>query len=160
MAPMAPTLEEFEEEVLAFLDTHASPRRDRDAPWGEGSDRVGLFEEKTREQELAELAAARAWRREVFDAGFGWLTGPFRYGGRDLTPAYERSWQSLQARYEVPQATMFAIGLGMVAPTILAHGTEVAKERYLRPLYRGDVVGCQLFSEPGAGSDLASLQTR
>ncbi|MGH9127038.1 MAG: acyl-CoA dehydrogenase family protein [Acidimicrobiales bacterium] len=157
---MAPTLEEFEEEAVAFLDAHASPRSDRKAGWGEGSDRVGLFEEKTREQELAELAAAKAWRRQVFDAGFGWLTGPARLGGRDLTPAHERRWQSLETRYDVPPSTMFAIGLGMVAPTILAHGTEVAKDRYLRALYRGDVVGCQLFSEPGAGSDLASLQTR
>ena len=48
----------------------------------------------------------------------------------------------------------------MVAPTILAHATEEVKERYLRPMYRGDIVACQLFSEPGAGSDLAGLQTR
>ena len=48
----------------------------------------------------------------------------------------------------------------MVAPTILAHGTDVAKDAYLKAMYRGDIVGCQLFSEPGAGSDLASLQTR
>ncbi len=54
----------------------------------------------------------------------------------------------------------FGIGLGMVAPTILAHGTDADKDAYLRKMYRGDIVGCQLFSEPGAGSDLASLQTR
>ncbi len=48
----------------------------------------------------------------------------------------------------------------MVAPTILAHATEEVKERYLRKMYRGDIVGCQLFSEPGAGSDLAGLQTQ
>jgi alkylation response protein AidB-like acyl-CoA dehydrogenase len=153
-------LEEFEQSARAFLDAHAKPRGDRRAAWGEGSDRVGLFEEKSREQERAELAEAQAWRRQVFDAGFGWLTGPHRYGGRDLPPEFERRWSALQARYEVPPGTMFAIGLGMVAPTILAHGTEAAKERYLKGLYRGDVVGCQLFSEPGAGSDLASLQTK
>ena len=153
-------LDEFEQEAVAFLDRHAPRKPDRQAAWGEGSDRVGLFEEKSEEQELAELAAAQAWRNQVFDAGFGWLTGPRSYGGRELPPAYERRWQAVQARYDVPPVTVFAIGLGMVAPTLLAHGTEAAKERYLRALYRGDVVGCQLFSEPGAGSDLASVVTK
>ena len=55
---------------------------------------------------------------------------------------------------------VYGIGLGMVAPTILAHATDEVKEAYLRPMYRGDIVGCQLFSEPSSGSDLASLQTR
>ena len=155
-----PSLEEFEREAVAFLDARATRRADHRQPWGQGSDRVGLFEEKTREQELAELAAAQAWKSQVFDAGFGWLTGPTAYGGRGLPAEYERRWQSVQARYDVPPTTVFAIGLGMVAPTILAHGSDVAKESYLRALHRGDVVGCQLFSEPGAGSDLASLQTR
>ncbi|MDQ6613501.1 MAG: acyl-CoA dehydrogenase family protein [Actinomycetota bacterium] len=155
-----PGLDGFEQAAVAFLDAHARRKADRPATWGEGSDRVGLFEEKTREQERAELEEAQAWRRQVFDAGFGWLTGPARYGGRELPSAYERRWHEVEARYVLPPGTVFAIGLGMVAPTILAHGTERAKERYLRGLYRGDVVGCQLFSEPGAGSDLASLQTK
>ena len=56
--------------------------------------------------------------------------------------------------------TAYGIGLGMVAPTILAHATDEVKERYLQSLWRGDIVACQLFSEPGAGSDLAGLQTK
>ena len=61
----------------------------------------------------------------------------------------------------MPNQRAFTIGLGMVAPTILAHGTRrQAKDDYLAKMYRGDIVGCQLFSEPGAGSDLASLQTK
>jgi acyl-CoA dehydrogenase len=51
------------------------------------------------------------------------------------------------------------VEFGMVGPIILAHGTGFAKERFLRKIYRGDILACQLFSEPGAGSDLASLQT-
>jgi alkylation response protein AidB-like acyl-CoA dehydrogenase len=155
------SLEEFETEAVAFLDAHAPRRSARDAAWGEGSDRVGLFEEeKSFEQEQAELAIAKAWRRKVFDAGFGWITGPLHYGGRELPAAYERRWQAAQARYDLPSGNAFGIGLGMVAPTILAHGTDGAKERYLTALYRGDIVACQLFSEPGAGSDLAGLQTK
>src|SRR6202007_1757293 len=59
-----------------------------------------------------------------------------------------------------PPQRIYDIGLGMVAPAILAFGTDVAKDRYLRAMHRGDIVGCQLFSEPGAGSDLASISTR
>jgi alkylation response protein AidB-like acyl-CoA dehydrogenase len=60
----------------------------------------------------------------------------------------------------VPNQTFFGIGLGMVAPTILAHGTPKARDAYLKAMYRAEIVGCQLFSEPGAGSDLAALGTR
>jgi len=150
----------FRDEALAFLNAHAAPRPARRTAWGEGSDRVGLFEEKSTEEERAEVAAAQAWRRKVFDAGFGWITGPSAYGGRELPAAYERLWQSLQRRYLVPPETALGIGLGMVAPTILAHGSRPAQDRYLRAMHRGDTIACQLFSEPGAGSDLASLQTR
>ena len=63
--------------------------------------------------------------------------------------------------YDVPTgANLFLVGLGMVAPTTLAHGTEQAKATYLRALWRADLIGCQLFSEPGAGSDLANISTR
>src|SRR5438445_811720 len=154
------TEEQFREEALAFLDANAKPRQPERTGWGEGSDTVGLFAEKTREQELAELAEAKAWKGLVFDAGFGWITGPAQYGGRALPAAYDRAWQSLSSRYDTPSQQAFGIGLGMVAPTILAHATDKVKDLYLRDLYRGDIVACQLFSEPGAGSDLAGLQTR
>src|SRR5438270_285752 len=81
-------------------------------------------------------------------------------GGRELSASYERVYSSIEAGYATPSQSPFGIGLGMVAPTILAHATDTAKNLYLRALYRGEIVGCQLFSEPGAGSDLAGLQTK
>jgi alkylation response protein AidB-like acyl-CoA dehydrogenase len=153
------TEEEFKSQARAFLEANAKPRGQEQAGWGEGSDKVGLFAEKTREQEQAELAEAKAWRAQVFDAGFGWITGPSQYGGRGLPSSYERAWQALESRYDTPSQAAFGIGLGIIAPTILAHATEPVKERYLRALWRGDIVACQLFSEPGAGSDLAGLST-
>jgi alkylation response protein AidB-like acyl-CoA dehydrogenase len=158
---MADVIDEgaFSSQALAFLDANAKLRSDERTGWGEGSDRVALFSEKTREQERAEVNDAKAWRTTVFDAGFGWITGPAQYGGRELPASYERTWLGLQARYDVPSGARFGIGLGMVAPTILAHGTDTVKDRYLRALYRAEIVACQLFSEPGAGSDLAGLQT-
>jgi alkylation response protein AidB-like acyl-CoA dehydrogenase len=155
-----PTVDEFAREGKAFLDAHAKPRPEEKFVWGEGSDRVGVLDEKTPEQEAAELRAAKAWKAAEFDAGFGWITGPEHLGGRGLTTAHERAYGGLRGDYSIPSQTAFGIGLGMVAPTILAHAVPEVQERYLRSMYRGDIVGCQLFSEPVAGSDLAGIQTR
>ena len=152
---------EFRAEALEFLDAHASRRgAAKEFVWGEGSDNVSILEEKTAEQEAAELAAAKAWKATEFDAGFGWITGPEEYGGRALPAAYDRTYRELASHYALASTQAFGIGLGMVAPTILAHAIPEVKERYLRSLYRGDIVACQLFSEPVAGSDLAGIQTR
>jgi alkylation response protein AidB-like acyl-CoA dehydrogenase len=152
--------EQFDREALAFLEANAKLRVEEKKGWGQGSDSVALFAERSHQEEEAEVDAAKAWRQQVFDAGFGWMTGPQAYGGRELPASYERIYQSREAAFDTPPQTPFGIGLGMVAPTILAHATEATKQRYLRSLYRGDIIACQLFSEPGAGSDLASLQTR
>ncbi|MGZ6975993.1 MAG: acyl-CoA dehydrogenase family protein [Acidimicrobiia bacterium] len=154
------TEDAFQEEALEFLNANAALKVEEKTGWGEGQDKVGLFAEKDREQERAEVEEAKKWRQSVFDAGFGWITGPSRYGGRELPASFERLWGTLQAQYEVPSGAPFGIGLGMVAPTILAHAIPEVRERYLRSMYRGDIVGCQLFSEPIAGSDLAGIQTR
>jgi acyl-CoA dehydrogenase len=157
---MTISVEEFAVEARAFLDAHAEVRREESFAWGRGSDKVGILEEKSPAEEAAELAAAKSWKAAEFDAGFGWITGPEEYGGRALAPAHDRAYRELAAGYSVPSQMAFAIGLGMVAPTILAHATPEVREACLRPLYRGDIVACQLFSEPVAGSDLAGIQTR
>nr|MBA2624727.1 acyl-CoA dehydrogenase family protein [Acidimicrobiia bacterium] len=159
MYPMI-TEESFRDEAVAFLEANATPRSEEKFVWGEGSDKVALFDEKARETEQRQLEEAKAWRAKRFDAGLGWISGPEEYGGRGLPASYDRLYSSLEARYEVPNQSFFGIGLGMVAPTILAHAAEETRARYLPGMYRGDIVGCQLFSEPGAGSDLASLQAR
>jgi acyl-CoA dehydrogenase len=154
------TEEAFRQEVVAFLDANAKPRGEEKFVWGEGSDRVSLFDEKSRDAERRQLEEAKAWRAKRYDAGLGWISGPPELGGRGLPAGYDRLYSALESRYEVPNQSFFGIGLGMVAPTIQAHATEDVKRKYLPAMYRGDIVGCQLFSEPGAGSDLASLQSR
>ena len=152
--------EAFADAALEFLQANAKPRIEEKTGWGEGSDKVGLLSEKTPEEEAAEVAEAKAWRQKVFDAGFAWITGPTEYGGRGLTSAYERRYQAVESGFDTPSQSPFGIGLGMVAPTILAHATPEVKDAYLRRLWRGEMVACQLFSEPVAGSDLAGLQTK
>jgi alkylation response protein AidB-like acyl-CoA dehydrogenase len=152
--------QDFRSEATAFLGSNAQRRGEEKFVWGEGSDRVGVLEEKTPEQEKADLEVGKQWKAKEFDAGFGWITGPEEYGGRALPAPYERAYRELASRFALPDTHHFGIGLGMVAPTILAHAIPEVRERYLRRLYRGDIVGCQLFSEPVAGSDLAGIQTR
>src|SRR3954469_14333218 len=154
------TEDQFRADAVAFLEANAKPRQEETTAWGEGSDKVGLLAEKTFEEEMEEVREAKSWRAQVFDAGFGWITGPCHYGGRELPSSYERIWQAENGRFDTPSEQPFGIGLGMVAPTILAHATEKVKDAYLRKMYRGDLVACQLFSEPAAGSDLAGLQGR
>ena len=155
------SIEEFTDEARGFLDADAEKKPQMtDFVWGEGSDDVGLFKEDDRDAEAIDAEIAKQWRRKRFDNGFGWITGPEKFGGRGLTGAHERAYQSVEAEYVTPNMGVFMISLGMIAPTILAHATPEVQDMYLRGMYRGDVVGCQLFSEPGAGSDLASLQTK
>ena len=154
------TVEEFETEARAFLEANAEPRVEVQRAWGEGSDQVSLLPERTLDEELAELEQARAWAQKRFDAGFGWITGPMQYGGRGLTRDHQRAYDAAEGQFAIPPMTAYGIGLGMVAPTILAHAIDEVKDRYLRKMWRGDIVACQLFSEPGAGSDLAGIQTR
>jgi len=160
-ASAAPTIDEFVAEAKAFVDAHAKPKPEQTKfVWGEGSEAVTVLEEKTRDEERRILDAARTYRQARFDAGFGWITGPTEYGGRGLSKEYQAAYDTVESQYLTPNQGPYLIGLGMIAPTILAHGTDAAKEAYLRKLWRGDIVACQLFSEPGAGSDLASLQMR
>ena len=156
-----PTLEQFQADALAFLEANA-PRKEAEKKfvWGEGADKVSMFEEKDRQAEKLDVAEACAWRQKKFDAGFGYLFGSEQYGGRGLPAAYSRVYDTLEAKYEIPNQSCFTIGLGMVAPTIVDHGSDIARDLYVHKMYRGDIVGCQLFSEPGAGSDLANLSTK
>jgi len=152
----------FTEEARAWLREHARLRR---APepyaWGEGPDSVALFHNLSADEERAHLDAARAWQRQKSDAGYGSITWPVEYGGAGLPPAYEAAYRREEARFETPKGhEAISITLELIAPTILALGTTEQKDRYLRAMRRTDEMWCQLFSEPGAGSDLASLACR
>jgi alkylation response protein AidB-like acyl-CoA dehydrogenase len=103
-----------------------------------------------------------AFLRARFDAGLAWVAFPEGLGGlgapRALQPMVDEAFAAAGAPDNEP--LRIGIGLGMAAPTILRHGTDAQRERFLRPLWTGEEVWCQLFSEPGAGSDLAALATR
>jgi alkylation response protein AidB-like acyl-CoA dehydrogenase len=100
--------------------------------------------------------------RARFDAGLAWVHYPAGLGGQGLPRSFQATVDAEFAAAGAPDnnPARIGIGLGMAAPTILAYGSEEQKQRWLRPLWTGEEVWCQLFSEPGAGSDLAGLATR
>jgi alkylation response protein AidB-like acyl-CoA dehydrogenase len=114
-----------------------------------------------REHDPAAMSPGEFWRAR-FDAGLADVHYPPGHGGlglaRGLQPAAEE--ELARAGAPAPDPSRNVIGLGMAAPTIIAYGTEEQKRRWLRPLWTGEEIWCQLFSEPGAGSDVASLATR
>ena len=153
------TIAEFEKEALAFLEANVERRAVEKAfVWGEGADT--FYRERDRDQEAANAEEAKAWRNKKFKAGFGWITGPKKFGGRELPASYDRLYNQLEVQFRVPDQSCFTIGLGMVAPTILAHASPAALDLYVKQMWSAEIIGCQLFSEPGAGSDLASLTTK
>ncbi len=111
------------------------------------------------EDEAEIVAARRKWQGKLAEAGLAGVTWPKEYGGQGLGPIEQVICNQEIARAKVP-GILDAIGVGMLGPTIIAHGSEEQKGRYLGPMLHGDEVWCQLFSEPAAGSDLAAVQTR
>ena len=96
-----------------------------------------------------------------FDKGLAWVHFPEGLGGLGFEPKYQSRINQKLADAGAPNpARRNVIGYGMGAPTVLTHGTDEQRHRYLRPLFTGEEVWCQLFSEPGAGSDVAGLATR
>jgi alkylation response protein AidB-like acyl-CoA dehydrogenase len=151
--------EDFRSRARAFLAEHAAPRRAPapDDVDGDGHGDGGGEAPVARDDEG--VARAKAFQAALFDAGLAGITWPAEYGGQGLTSREQQIWNEEAAGYELPTGP-FTIGHGMCGPTLLSMGTEEQKQRYIRPMLRGDEIWSQLFSEPGAGSDVASLQTR
>ncbi len=152
---------QFSTRVRAFFDAHAEPARPKG--WGLGSDAVvgsGLARDGDRVDHDAGLAAARAYQAALFDAGLAWLSGPAELGGADLSNEEIAEFRRIAREFEKVDTSVFMIGQRIVAPAIAAFGTATQQQQFLRTIFRGELVGCQLFSEPDAGSDLASLRCR
>jgi alkylation response protein AidB-like acyl-CoA dehydrogenase len=117
------------------------------------------------EQLLADFPPGETKPREFmgaqFDRGLAWVHFPEGMGGGGLSPNLHSHVTRTLAKAGAPTAGLVnLIGYGMVAPTLVAHGTTAQQQRFLRPLFTGEEIWCQLFSEPGAGSDVAGLATR
>jgi alkylation response protein AidB-like acyl-CoA dehydrogenase len=143
----------FRKEVVAFLEANAELKTGTDADWTRGA----MAEDPAAIAEYGRRC--REWQRTLFDHGWAGITWPEAYGGRGGTPTESIIFGQEAARFDVTTGFVGA-AQQLVGPPILRFGTEDQKQRYLPPLLRGDELWCQLFSEPGAGSDLAALATR
>ena len=108
----------------------------------------------------AKRAYDTGWQRRLHDAGYAGISWPKEYGGRGATPSEELIFLEETERAGAPYVGCNFVSTLHAGPTIAAEGTPEQRARYLPPILRGDSVWCQGFSEPGAGSDLASLRTR
>ncbi len=136
----------YRAQVRSWLDEHK-----HEAPVLQGPDAI--------EGEDEIIAARRAWQGKLAEGGLAGVTWPKEFGGQGLGPIDQVIVNQEIARAKVP-GILDAIGVGMLGPTIIAHGSDEQKSRYLAALLHGDEVWCQMFSEPAAGSDLAAVQTR
>jgi alkylation response protein AidB-like acyl-CoA dehydrogenase len=148
----------FRAEARAWLEAHAPAKGGADdfsSPYRGNPRTVGEYEERERTY----VERCKWWQGELYRGGWAGITWPKESGGRGGTPLEAAIFAEEQARFGVSSGA-FAVGIGMAGPTIIGHGTDEQQRRYVDAMLRGDEVWCQLFSEPGAGSDLASLSTR
>jgi alkylation response protein AidB-like acyl-CoA dehydrogenase len=110
-------------------------------------------------EDIAYIDSRRAWQRRLAESGLAGVTWPREVGGQGLGPIEQVIVNQEISRADVP-GILDVIGIGMLGPCLIAHGSEDQKNRHLGPMLHGDEVWCQLFSEPAAGSDLAAVQTR
>jgi alkylation response protein AidB-like acyl-CoA dehydrogenase len=139
-------LDDFRVRVREFLAGHAATSAD-----GGGAER--------HDDGDAVVVRGKAFQNALADAGLAALTYPVEFGGAGLDAEHQKVFDEESADYEMP-SRQFMVGIGICAPTLLEYGTDEQRRSYLPALLRADAVWCQLFSEPGAGSDVASLQTR
>jgi alkylation response protein AidB-like acyl-CoA dehydrogenase len=137
-----PELADYRAKVRGWLEQHA----------GEAPQRRGREDPES-------VAAHREWQGKLAAAGFAAVAWPAEYGGQGLGPLHQVVVNQEIGRAGVP-GLFDVIGVGMLGPTLIAHGSEDQKQRHLAPMLAGEEVWCQLFSEPAAGSDLAGIQSR
>jgi len=138
----------FRAECRAWLEANAEPRK----PGDPAPDALG---ERTTPETVKQ---AQAWQKKKAEAGWTCITWPKAYGGRGGSSMQSVIWNQEEAKFRTPP-NIFGIGLGMCGPTILTHGTDAQKERWIPKMITGEEIWCQLFSEPAAGSDLAGLRS-
>jgi alkylation response protein AidB-like acyl-CoA dehydrogenase len=105
------------------------------------------------------MASAKAWQRKKAEAGYAAITWPKEWGGVGGAPWQQVIFAQEEADFETP-GNPFLIGLGMCVPTVMTAGNDADKARFVRPAVLGEEIWCQLFSEPGGGSDVAAARTR
>ncbi len=151
-----PNMAEWRAELREWLAS-VLPRRSGQS---EAVTDYAIFQNISEDDEHALLERVRAYRRQRYDAGYGAIALPLELGGAGLSMQFVVAFTAEEQAFETPQSTeLISVTTGLVGPTIATFGTDEQREKYGRPLLRSDLLCCQLFSEPSAGSDLAAVAT-
>ena len=155
-------LDTYRVQCRAWLRSQAPPRSDDGVlRWGDGSDDVSVFHALSHDDEQVHIERGQAWQQTKLEAGYGAIAWPESEGGAGLTELHAQTFREEEAAFEVPGShELLRVTINLVAPTIRAVGTDAQRLRFTRQFLATDELACQLFSEPGAGSDLAAVATR
>ena len=162
---VAISVEDFADRAAAWLSRHGDSAEveaaaDDGAP-EEGPFSVAVFHDLDFEDERAVVEDAKRWCQLKATEGYHAVTASPEFGGLGLTKEHARAFASLERGYRVPPAhEVFSVTTGLIAPTVERFGTKAQKGRFVSPFLAAELLCCQLFSEPGAGSDLAALGCR
>jgi len=154
-------LEAWRAEVRSWLASVAEPRTEEAFVWGEGDPRLHIFLSMSHDEEKAYLDRVREYRRKRYDAGYGAISLPEEVGGAGLPSVYSVAFADEEREFAVPPSSeIISVTTGLVGAAVSVFGTPEQREKYARAFLRTDMLCAQLFSEPGAGSDLAGLSTK
>ena len=157
-------VETFAAEARAWLNANATRKADSteaDQAWGVGKFSVAVFHALSHDEERRLLTDISDWIQAKATKGYHAITGKPEYGGLGLTTEYARAFAQIEQEYQTPpNHETVSVTTRLIAPTIGLYGTDTQKAQHVAAMMRTDALCCQLFSEPGAGSDLAALACR
>ena len=157
------SVDDFVIAATEWYEANAAPRQSVGAgrTWGEGDFDVSVFADMSFEDERDHILGIAGWIRHKASQGYHAVDWPVEYGGLGLSRAHARALGRVERQFETPGThELVSVTVGLIASTIQALGSDELKARFIQPFRSAELLACQLFSEPGAGSDLAGLATR
>jgi alkylation response protein AidB-like acyl-CoA dehydrogenase len=154
-------LDTWRGEVRTWLASVAAPAQEEVFVWGEGDPRLQIFLALSHDEEVAFLSRVREYRRQRFEAGYGAISLPVEFGGAGLPSVYSVAFAQEERNFAVPPSSeIVSVTTGLVGSAVSIFGTPEQREQFAKAFLSTELLCCQLFSEPGAGSDLAGLSTK
>jgi alkylation response protein AidB-like acyl-CoA dehydrogenase len=157
------SVDDFVIAATEWFEANATPKQSVGSgrSWGEGAFDVSVFADMAFEDERDHILGIAGWIRLKASQGYHAVDWPVEYGGLGLSRAHARALGRVERQFETPGThELVSVTVGLIASTIQALGSDELKARFIQPLRSAELLACQLFSEPGAGSDLAGLSTR
>ncbi len=157
------SVDDFTSQARAWFENNATPRVaiDATADGRGGSFNVSVFSDMSFEEEQAHILGIADWIQRKSTRGYHAVDWATKHGGLGLSRAHARALGRVEREFETPgRHELTSVTVGLIAPTIHVFGSDELKQRFIAPLLRAEILCCQLFSEPGAGSDLAGLSCR